>query len=143
MTTIHQVLDQKGWGAIVLNGHKPIPQAAKFLTTKRIGAAPVVNDQGVMIGMFSERDIMRFVGELGEDIAKRTVADLATSLVASCTPSATVLEAMLLMTTKRCRHLPVFEEGALVAVVSIGDLVKAQLEDAELEINSLRAYIVS
>jgi CBS domain-containing protein len=143
MTTIRQILDQKGWGSIVLNGQKTIPQVAKFLTAKRIGAAPVVDDQGVLVGMLSERDVMRYVGELGEDTKNRTAADLMTTLVASCTPDDTILDAMLLMTNKRCRHLPVFEERALVGIVSIGDLVKARLEEAEFEVASLRTYITT
>jgi CBS domain-containing protein len=143
MTTIRQILDRKGWGSIVLSGHQAIPQVAKFLTARRIGAAPVVDDQGVLVGILSERDIMRFVGELGEDTKNRTAADLMTTLVASCTPESTILDAMLLMTNKRCRHLPVFEHRALVGIVSIGDLVKARLEEAEFEVASLRAYIAS
>ncbi len=143
MTTIRQILDEKGWGTVVLNDDWAITQAAKFLTAKRIGAAPVVDARGNLIGMLSERDVMRFVGELGEDIKTRTAADLMTTLVASCTPKNTILDAMLLMTNKRCRHLPVFEDGTLVGIVSIGDLVKARLEEAEFEVASLRAYITS
>jgi CBS domain-containing protein len=143
MTTIRQILDQKGWGSIVLNGQQTIPHVAKFLTANRIGAAPVVDDQGVLAGMLSERDVMRFVGELGEDTKHRTAADLMTTLIASCTPESTILDAMLLMTNKRCRHLPVFEDRALVGIVSIGDLVKARLEEAEHEVATLRAYITS
>jgi CBS domain-containing protein len=143
MTTIRQILDEKGWGSIVLSAQKPIPQVAKFLTAERIGAAPVVDEEGVLVGMLSERDIMRYVGELGEDARKRTAADLMTTLVASCTPESTILDAMLLMTNKRCRHLPVFESGALVGLVSIGDLVKARLEEAEFEVASMRAYITT
>jgi CBS domain-containing protein len=143
MTTIRQILNQKGWGSVVLSGHQTIQEVANFLTTKRIGAAPVVDDEGRLVGMLSERDIMRFVGEFGEDTRKRAAADLMTTLVASCTPESSVLDAMLMMTNKRCRHLPVFEDRALVGIVSIGDLVKAQLEEAEFEVASLRAYITS
>jgi CBS domain-containing protein len=143
MQTVRQILDHKGWGSVVLHGDQPISQVARFLTHKRIGAAPVVDDRGGLIGMLSERDIMRFVGELGDETQKRTAADLMTTLVASCTPESTVLDAMLLMTNKRCRHLPVFERTTLVGIVSIGDLVKARLEEAEFEVESLRAYITS
>jgi CBS domain-containing protein len=143
MTTIRQILDQKGWGSIVLSGNQKIRDVAKFLTARRIGAAPVVDDRGIVAGMLSERDIMRFVGELGEDIRNRTASDLMTTLIASCTPETSILEGMLMMTNKRCRHLPVFENGALVGLVSIGDLVKARLEEAEYEVSSLRAYIAS
>ena len=143
MTTIRQILDQKGWGLIVLTGDQTIPQVAQFLTAKRVGAAPVVDDRGDVVGMLSERDIMRMVGEFGDDIKARTAADMMTTLIASCTPQSTILDAMLLMTNKRCRHLPVFENGAAVGMVSIGDLVKARLEEAEFEVASLRAYITS
>ncbi|CAG4928492.1 unnamed protein product [Acidocella sp. C78] len=143
MTTIRQILDQKGWGAVVLKGRQSVPQAARFLAAKRIGAAPVVDDGGGLVGMLSERDIMRSVGDFDGDIKTRTVADLMTRLVASCTPDVTILDAMLAMTTNRCRHLPVFEDDTLVGLVSIGDLVKARIEEAEFEVDSLRAYIVS
>lgn len=143
MTTIRHILDRKGWGLIALSGDQAIPQAAQFLTAKRIGAAPVVDDDGGVVGMLSERDIMRFVGELGDGIRTRTAADLMTTLIASCTPESTILDAMLLMTNQRCRHLPVFENSAPVGMVSIGDLVKARLEEAEFEVASLRAYIAS
>ncbi|NNM56586.1 MAG: CBS domain-containing protein [Acidocella sp.] len=143
MTTIRQILDQKGWNLITLRLDQMIPEVARFLSAKRIGAAPVVDDNGRMAGMLSERDVMRLVGELGNDITTRTAADVMTDLVAFCTPESTILDAMLLMTNKRCRHLPVFENGALVAIVSIGDLVKARLEEAEFEVASLRAYITS
>lgn len=143
MTTIRQILDQKGWGSIVLSGNQTIPQVAKFLTARRIGAAPVVDDHGVLVGMLSERDVMRIVGEHGASITHQTAADVMTTLIASCTPNSTILDAMLLMTNKRCRHLPVFDDGALVGLVSIGDLVKARLEEAEFEVASLRAYITT
>jgi len=143
MQTVRQILDHKGWGSVVLHADQPISQVARFLTNKRIGAAPVVDDGGGLIGMLSERDIMRYVGELGDETQRRTAADLMTTLVASCTPESTILDAMLLMTNKRCRHLPVFEKNTLVGIVSIGDLVKARLEEAEFEVESLRAYITS
>jgi CBS domain-containing protein len=143
MTTVRHILDEKGWGSTVLGANQTIPQVAKFLTAKRIGAAPVVDDNGVVLGMLSERDIMRFVGELGEDTKNQVAANLMTTLIASCTPESSILDAMLLMTNKRCRHLPVFEDQALVGMVSIGDLVKARLEEAEFEVASMRAYITS
>ena len=143
MTTIRQILDQKGWNLITLRLDQMIPEVARFLSAKRIGAAPVVDDNGRMAGMLSERDVMRLVGEIGNDIRTRTAADVMTDLIAFCTPESTILDAMLLMTNKRCRHLPVFENGELVAIVSIGDLVQARLEEAEFEVASLRAYITS
>ncbi|MDE2239346.1 MAG: CBS domain-containing protein [Rhodospirillales bacterium] len=143
MTTIRQILDEKGWGSIVLSSNQTIQQVAKFLTARRVGAAPVVDDHGVLVGMLSERDIMRFVGDLGEHSNHWTAADLMTTLVVSCSPETTILDAMMMMTNKRCRHLPVFDNHALVGIVSIGDLVKARLEEAEFEVASLRSYITT
>ncbi|HEX3982648.1 MAG TPA: CBS domain-containing protein [Acidisoma sp.] len=142
-TTIQQVLNQKGWGVAVLTKHQTIPDVAKFLTANRIGAAPVVDELGAIAGMLSERDIMRFVGEFGGEILHKTAEDLMTKLVAHCSPDDTILDAMQLMTSRRCRHLPVLVDGTLKGLISIGDVVKAQIEEARFEVDSMRTYITT
>jgi CBS domain-containing protein len=142
-TTIRQILNQKGWGVAVLIKHQTIPEVANFLTANRIGAAPVVDEDGAIVGMLSERDITRFVGKLGGAIMDKTAEDLMTQLVAYCSPDDTVLEAMLMMTNRRCRHLPVLVDGTLQGLVSIGDVVKAQIEEAQFEVDSMRTYITT
>jgi CBS domain-containing protein len=142
-TTIRQILNQKGWGVAVLTKRQPIPDVSRFLTTKRIGAAPVVDDSGTIVGMLSERDIMRFLGEVEGEIVHKTAEDLMTQLVAHCSPDDTILDAMQMMTNRRCRHLPVLVDGSLKGLISIGDVVKAQIEEARFEVDSMRTYITT
>lgn len=142
-TTIRQILDQKGWGVAVLTKQQTIPDVANFLTANRIGAAPVVDEHGTIVGMLSERDITRFVGKLGDAVTHKTAEDLMTKLVVHCTPDDTVLNAMMMMTNHRCRHLPVLVEGTLRGLISIGDVVKAQIEEAQFEVDSMRTYITT
>lgn len=142
-TTIRQILDQKGWGVAVLTKQQTIPDVANFLTANRIGAAPVVDEHGTIVGMLSERDITRFVGKLGDAVTHKTAEDLMTKLVVHCTPDDTVLNAMMMMTNHRCRHLPVLVDGTLRGLISIGDVVKAQIEEAQFEVDSMRTYITT
>jgi len=142
-TTIRQILDQKGWGVAVLTKRQPIPDVSRFLTAKRIGAAPVVDDNGAIVGMLSERDIMRFLGEVGGEIVHKSAEDLMTQLVAHCSPDDTILDAMQMMTNRRCRHLPVLVDGSLKGLISIGDVVKAQIDEARFEVDSMRTYITT
>ncbi|MDE1905181.1 MAG: CBS domain-containing protein [Rhodospirillales bacterium] len=142
-TTIRQILNQKGWGVAVLTKHQTIPDVANFLTTNRIGAAPVVDEHGTVVGMLSERDITRFIGKLGGAITHETAEHLMTQFVVHCSPDDTILDAMRLMTNQRCRHLPVLVDGALQGLVSIGDVVKAQIEEAQFEVDSMRSYITT
>ncbi len=141
--TIRQVLDRKGWSVVTLKRHESIPFVAKFLPNNKIGAAPVVGENGRILGMLSERDIMRLVGEMGNEIHRQTAEDAMTSLVATCTPEDTVMHVMEMMTNFRCRHIPVLEGGVLRGLVSIGDIVKSQLAEDEFEISSMRAYITA
>jgi len=140
---IRQILDRKGWSVVALKRRELVPFVAKFLTENKIGAAPVVDENGRILGMLSERDIMRLVGEMGNEICRQTAEDIMTPLVATCTPEDTVTHVMGIMTGLRCRHIPVLEGGVLRGLVSIGDLVKSQLAEDEFEISSMRAYITA
>ena len=137
-------------GAIV-SGRKPvigIAAAAKvsaivaLLHEHRIGAVLVL-DGGSILGIVSERDIAAGLHTLGAAILDAAAADIMTSPVLTLPPQASVVEAMAVMTNRRIRHLPVVENGALVGLVSIGDLVKRRIEDAEHEALLLKDYIAS
>jgi CBS domain-containing protein len=141
--TIRQMLDQKGWGAIVLKSRQPIPSVAQCLTENKIGAAPVVDDDGRLVGMLSERDISRAVGQAADKVAELVAEDLMTKLVTRCGPDDDVVEIMRTMTSTRRRHIPVMQGEQLLGIVSIGDVVKARLEETEFEVDSLRSYITS
>lgn len=114
--------------------------ALSLMAEKNIGAVLVV-EAGNLVGILSERDYARKVILKGRMSKDTPVRDIMTETVATVTPYRTVEECMALMTDKRIRHLPVFDEGRLIGVVSIGDVVKAQIADKEFMIEQLTDYI--
>ncbi|MCU0729501.1 MAG: CBS domain-containing protein [Sphingopyxis sp.] len=110
------------------------------LTEHRIGAVPVVRG-GEVVGIFSERDVIRGLQAHGAAVLERTMADVMTSPAITVDPDVTALGALSLMTKRRIRHLPVVSGGALVGFVSIGDLVKHRIESIEKEAAAMREYI--
>ena len=105
-----------------------------------IGAMVVVSPDGVL-GIVSERDIVRKLHEVGGDLLRRPVSEIMTTLVATCGPDDTVDSLSALMTCNRVRHVPVVVDGRLSGIVSIGDVVKTRMEELEREQQQLQAYI--
>ena len=120
-----------------------ILSAVERLTALQIGALVVTDDAGAVVGVFSERDLVRGLAEDGGDILERRVSDLMTRRVETVSLQDTVDRLMSLMTNRRVRHLPVIDRGKLVGIVSIGDVVKHKIAEAEEEAQALRAYIAS
>jgi CBS domain-containing protein len=120
-----------------------LADAAKLLTQERIGAVVVHNASGEMIGILSERDIVRAVARDGSGVLERPVSTMMTRDVLCCAPQDSVADVMGMMTERRFRHLPVRHNGKLIGMVSIGDVVKARVEEAEGEAAQLREYIAS
>jgi CBS domain-containing protein len=110
------------------------------LETKRVGAL-VVCDGDRVVGILSERDLVRAVARHGGGALARPVGDFMTAEVVFAEPTETVAVLMERMTDRRIRHLPVLSEGRLIGVVSIGDLVKSQIAEATFEAESMKAYI--
>jgi CBS domain-containing protein len=133
----------KGKGGVILSvsPNAPVADVVQTLATNKIGAVLVVAGSGELMGILSERDIVRSLAENGAGTLDRTASDLMTSDVITASPQTTVGEAMEMMTTGRFRHVPVLDEGKLVGLVSIGDVVKAKIADAEHEVDSLRSYV--
>jgi len=136
-------------GRIIASGHQDIvrcsPQtsvreAARLLAERRIGALPVLDGADV-VGIFSERDLLYCVARDGEAVLDRAVGQVMTAPPITVDPATTALEAASLMTQRRIRHLPVIEDGRLVAFVSIGDIVKYRLQQIESEAQAMRDYI--
>jgi CBS domain-containing protein len=100
----------------------------------------VVSADGV-VGIVSERDVVRKLHEHGGDLLKLPVSEIMTTMVATCTPTDTVDQLTAVMTTKRVRHIPVVENDRLVGIVSIGDIVKQRMEELETEQRALQDYI--
>jgi len=142
MTIVQQLLKEKPEGTWTIHPHATVYQALELMAKKDIGALAVVDDKGRLVGMFSERDYARKVALLGRTSKTTKVADLMTTEIVCVKPETTVEECMALMTERRTRHLPVLQNGKLIGMVSIGDIVKAIIVEQEITIRSLQNYIL-
>ena len=138
---IATILKRKGGQVFSVNPEDTIHQVAITLAQHRIGAALVSNPQGGMLGIISERDIVRGMAGQGPGTTQRVARNLMTRDVITVTPEERVEAALALMTDRRVRHLPVLQDGKVAGMVSIGDLVKARIAEAELEATELKNYV--
>ncbi|MDR7058457.1 MULTISPECIES: CBS domain-containing protein [unclassified Sphingopyxis] len=113
-----------------------------LLAQNRIGAVPVVEGDSI-VGIFSERDIVRLLSSYGPEALDRSLDEVMTKSPVTCDPSMAVIGALSQMTQKRIRHLPVVDGGRLVGFISIGDLVKYRIDRIEAEAAAMRDYIAS
>ena len=137
---IADVLRNKGASVATITPETSVSGLLTELSVHNIGAMVVVSPDGV-IGIVSERDIVRALQERGADLLRLPVSDIMTKFVATCTPNDSVDSLSVLMTTKRVRHIPVMEDGRLTGIVSIGDVVKTRMEELEATQEQLQAYI--
>jgi CBS domain-containing protein len=142
-TKVSAVLEQKGHRVVTVAPRDTVASLVKVLSVNRIGAAPVVNEEGSLAGIISERDIIRGMAQHGDMVTALPVERLMTIEVRTCSPDDAIVELMEVMTLQRIRHLPVVRDGALEGIVSIGDVVKQRLHEAQSELNELRSYISS
>ncbi len=140
---VARILAAKGRDVVTTQPHRTLAEAAALLTAHKIGAAVVTDAQGYILGMLSERDILRAVGNRGASALQDTVSRHMTEEVLTTYEDETVDRTMAKMTNRRCRHLPVVEDGKLVGIVSIGDVVKHRLEQLEHEHQAMREYIAT
>ncbi len=136
------ILKTKGSSILSVVPSTPISGVIKVLGEKRIGAVLVIDEDGTLAGILSERDIVRTMAQHAADTFDMTADQLMTRSLKVASPTTSVAEAMEMMTDGRFRHLPVVDNGKLVGLVSIGDVVKARLSQQEHEVDSLRAYVV-
>lgn len=141
--SVRQVLSGKGADVITIAPDRTLAQAAMLLAEKRIGAVVVSADGKAVSGILSERDIVRALAQDGAGALDRKVADAMTRDVVTCSIQADIDHLMRLMTDGKFRHVPVVENGALVGIVSIGDVVNRRLSDIEAEQRALKDYIAS
>ncbi|MCU7904675.1 MAG: CBS domain-containing protein [Candidatus Thiodiazotropha sp. (ex Epidulcina cf. delphinae)] len=140
MRTVNQLLQGKGFDIVTIDGDASVFEALTLMADKGIGSL-VVLDKDQIVGLFTERDYARDI-TLKERTAKETkVNEIMTSHVAVAKPDQSIEECMAIMTEKRVRHLPVMEDGKLLGIISIGDLVKAIIEDQQFVIGQLVSYI--
>ena len=137
---IADVLRNKGASVATITPETSVSGLLTELSVHNIGAMVVVSPDGV-IGIVSERDIVRALQERGADLLRLPVSEIMTKFVATCTPNDSVDSLSVLMTTKRVRHIPVMEDGRLTGIVSIGDVVKTRIDQLEEHRDQLEAYI--
>jgi CBS domain-containing protein len=140
MRTVNQLLDAKGKQIFSVDPTDSVLRAIEIMATRHIGALLVMN-QGNLVGVISERDYARKVILKKRSSHDTPVRDIMTSPALSVTPSDTVHHCMQLVTEHRIRHLPVVDAGRVVGVLSIGDLVKAVIEEQSEQIEQLERYI--
>ncbi len=141
---VEDILRSKGTQVLTVAPDATLQQAARTLAASRVGALVVSSDGRRVEGMLSERDVVQAMASHGAAAMSRGVSTAMTTPVVTCTRQDRITALMAVMTAKRCRHIPVVENGLLGGIVSIGDLVKARLEDLELESQVLRdAYLAA
>ncbi len=138
---LEQILKAKGHDVCTVNADDTLHAVAKVLDDARIGAVVAIDGEGRIIGVLSERDIMRQVARNGEAALTMSVADSMTRDVLTASPAETVNMCLERMTDRRIRHLPVVSDDKLIGIVSIGDLVKWKIAETEAEAESLKSYV--
>jgi CBS domain-containing protein len=141
--TVKAILSRKGGDVVTIAPTASLSAAVKLLADRRIGAIVVTGPENRVAGILSERDIVRTLAERGPAVLDDNVAAVMTRKVTACTEADTVAFIMERMTEGRFRHLPVVEQGELVGVISIGDVVKYRVGEIESESNALREYIAT
>jgi CBS domain-containing protein len=140
---IAQILKLKGRAVATARPDATLGEIIGKLAQKRIGAIVIVGDNGEVAGILSERDVIRRLGERGAEALQEPASQSMTAAVITCQESSTLDELMELMTQGRFRHVPVIEDGALVGIVSIGDIVKNHIAEVEMEVTAMRGYFAT
>ncbi|MCG8692266.1 MAG: CBS domain-containing protein [Minwuiales bacterium] len=140
---VSSVLRQKGADVASVGPDQTIAETAALLSERRIGAALVLAPSGDVLGVISERDIVRGIAANGQNCLTLTVRSLMTENVISCGPDDKLDDIMSMMTEHRIRHLPVMDGGRLAGIISIGDVVKNRVAEIEMESKAMREYIAS
>jgi CBS domain-containing protein len=133
-------LRNKGASVATITPETSVAGLLTELTVHNIGAMVVVSPDG-LVGIVSERDVVRKLHELGSDILRTPVSEIMTTMVVTCTPDDSIDHLNALMTENRVRHVPVVVNGRLAGIVSIGDVVKTRMEELEAHQEQLQAYI--
>lgn len=140
---VSDVLGNKGTGTVVSGENVDVATAVKIMCDNRVGAILITDPKGKVTGVLTERDILRRFAEFGPALGGMAVAKIMSVNVRATQPDATLEQVLATMTQNRFRHMPVLEAGKLVGVVSMGDMVKAMLEEKTQEAESLKQYITS
>jgi CBS domain-containing protein len=140
---VASILKDKGSTVTTARPESSVAEVAAKLAAKKIGAVVIVGGEGRVEGILSERDIIRAIAQRGPAALSEAARDIMTKQVISCTSADSLDHLMVTMTSGRFRHIPVVENGTLVGIVSIGDVVKLHIAEVEQEATALKNYVVS
>jgi CBS domain-containing protein len=142
MSTVNDLLDVKGRDVLQVTPETTVARVAQFMREERVGAFVVSRDGQHVDGLVTERDLVLGIARHGGEVVNLRVADVMHHSVETCAPGDSIRSAMTTMTRTRVRHLPVVDRGRLCGMVSIGDVIKSFVDDADLETRVLRdAYL--
>ncbi|MDJ0614057.1 MAG: CBS domain-containing protein [Rhizobiaceae bacterium] len=138
---VSEILSEKGGNVITIEQQTTLEEAAKILSNNKIGALVVVTESEQVCGIVSERDIVRDIANAGANALEKTVSECMTHRVVSCSSDDLIDTLMEKMTEGKFRHLPVIDNGVLKGIISIGDVVKRKIEQAERDAEEMKRYI--
>ena len=141
--TVARILAEKGQEIVTTQPHRTLKEVIELLAAKGIGAVVVADAAMTVLGILSERDVVRVVAGSGAAALEEPVSRHMTPKVTTVTRDATIDQVMEMMTEGRFRHLPVVEDGRLIGIVSIGDVVKRHVSALDSERQALREYIAA
>lgn len=139
--SVSEILASKGRDVFTADIDMTLQEVSNILGTRKIGATVVLDTDGKVCGIASERDIVREVAKSGSDALSQPISNCMTQKVISCGETETIDDLMEKMTKGRFRHLPVISNGQLTGIISIGDVVKRKIEQAEREAEEMKRYI--
>jgi len=140
---VTSILNVKGTEVITMGPLSTVREAVQLMAAKRIGAVVVAGVEGRVLGIFSERDVVRVLAQKGAEVLGDELSRHMTSPVSTCTANTSIQDIMHLMTSRKFRHVPVVENESLRGLISIGDVVKFRLAEIETEHKAMRDYIAS
>jgi CBS domain-containing protein len=141
--TVKAILQSKGHDVMTIGPNETLAEAIRLLAEHRIGALVIINGDRKVVGILSERDIVRVIAKEGAAALSHSVRNAMTAKVRICSENHSVNEVMEIMTRGRFRHLPVEKNGQLDGIISIGDVVKRRIEDVEREAEEIKQYIAT
>lgn len=139
---VSDILKSKGDRVVTIGPEATIPDVANTLRREGIGAALVRDESGKLLGIVSERDIVHSIAEQGHETLSKSAADLMSRSLITCRPENSAEDLMEQMLSERIRHLPVYDDGALVGIISIGDVVGGALSELKWREKALQQHVV-
>jgi len=140
--SVSSILKTKGSAVIAVRPDQTLAYAATILNAKNVGVAVVCDSKAQVVGLISERDIVKGIAVYGKEAQEMPVRSVMSSPVTVCSPTDSVKHILQVMTASRVRHLPVMEDGELIGIVSIGDAVNHRLLESQEEVGVLRDFAV-